>query len=95
MKKEGLRKCRTHTPVHACTAAGPRPEIYNLALSGDLQTYAVQSHCWVAFNLSDAITGFQDIQYYTDPKGGEHISHLACIAWPVLVYIERLEPKEA
>ena len=62
--------------LHA-RAAGLRPEIFNLALSGGAASYSVQAHCWVAFNLSNNVTGFQDIQYYSDGKGGESLEQ-----WP-------------
>ena len=64
--------CCGHRPQRGpcLRAAALRPEIFNLALSGDLQSYSVQEHCWVAFSLSVNVTGFQDIQYYSDGKGG-------------------------
>ena len=62
-----------------CAADGPRPEIFTLQLAGDLNSYAVAAHCWVAFNLSDTITGFQDIQFHTDAQGGVRAAALnAC-----------------
>ena len=39
-------------------------------MMGDLKNYTVARRCHVAFNLSQRVTGFQDIQFHTNSSGG-------------------------
>lgn len=48
-----------------------RPVIHELEIANDLRSYSVKRRCWVAFNLSEEVTGFQDIQFHVDQKGSE------------------------
>lgn len=61
------------TSLKYLTFAGEelRPIIHELQVASDLKSYTVQRNCAVAFNLSQAITGFQDIQIHYDDSGSE------------------------
>ncbi|BDA43497.1 hypothetical protein COCOBI_04-5090 [Coccomyxa sp. Obi] len=48
-----------------------RPIIHELQVAPDLKSYTVLRHCAVAFNLSETITGFQDIQIHHDDQGNK------------------------
>ena len=39
-------------------------------MSGDLRNYRMARRCHVAFNLTEKVTGFQDIQFHTNSSGG-------------------------
>lgn len=69
-----------------------RPVIHELEVANDLRSYSVKRRCWVAFNLSEEVTGFQDIQFHVDQSGSKwelpnlmHIE-LTCLHPPVMSY---------
>ena len=52
-----------------------RPVIQELNVSGDLRNYTMARRCHVAFNLTEKVTGFQDIQFHTNSSGGTPPEH--------------------
>ena len=44
-------------------------------MAGDLKNYTLARRCHVAFNLTEKVTGFQDIQFHTNSSGGTPSEH--------------------
>ena len=75
-----------------------RPIIHELQVAPDLKSYSVQRHCAVAFNLSETITGFQDIQIHHDDRGSECCNpsaHFCSLSITKLSYDEHLSALES